>query len=73
MKLTLDNIKVATSYLCNNTSEKSAKVHRENLLYTFIQKRKTMNTMEETTRLIENEPRLEERAIRNMIREDVNK
>ena len=69
----MDNVKLVTFDFYNNTAEKSAKARRENLLCAFIQKRKIKNTMEENTRLIENEPKLEESLIRNMIRNDVNK
>ena len=73
MQLTLENLKLATYDLCNNTVEKSAKTHRDNILNNFIQKGRLKYAVEETTRLIENEPRLEESAIRNVIRNDVNK
>ena len=39
----------------------------------FIKKIKIMSALEETTRLIKNEPMLEESAIRNKIRNGVNK
>ena len=39
----------------------------------FIQKKKIMNILEETTRLIESKTRLEESAIRHMIHTEVNK
>ena len=72
-KMKMSNAKLATFDLCNNTVEKSAKAHRDSLLLTFFQKRKTKSTLEETARSIENEPRLEKSAIRNMIRTNVNK
>ena len=73
MQLTINNVKLVTYDLNNNTEEKLAKTHRDNIINTFIQKIKITNTVETITRLVENEPRLEDSAIKNMIRTDVNK
>ena len=56
MQLTVENIKLVTYDLCNNIEQKSAKTHRDNTLNALIQKGILINTVEETTRLIENEP-----------------
>ena len=57
--MSLGNVKLATFDLCNKTSDKSAKSHRDIILMTFIQKRKIMSTLKENTRLVEKEPKLE--------------
>ena len=48
----MDKIKLATRDACNETAERSDKLRQDNALMNFINKKKTMITIEETKQKI---------------------
>ena len=63
--ITMDKTKLTTHSLHNNTAKMVYKVHRDNVLLIFINERNTINKWDDTTKLVENEPRLEETNSKN--------
>ena len=69
----MDKINLATYDLCNDTAERSDKVHKDNILVTVINRSNLMNRLNETITTLANELRLEETAIKSLVQLELNK